>query len=222
MNETFPFPLCSCGHLHWHGNQDGSQLPVQVSETICSGKVSSFRFLLFHFYIINCFWKEPISNDQCSHASFTVCGFTVFGCFCANTSFDNNWNFSYPSLDPSVHFSCFRLFIETWASVCVSLARCADWINFLSIWRRQFLCIQMYKWVTVGGLHSHLLTACVSLTRRLIDSAQSKCLVSAVPLFQVWIFWRVYWVVFQVTFYMADWVASFSGFWWFYFLVPVC
>lgn len=52
LNETFPFPLCSCGHLHWHGNKDGSQLPVQVSETICSGKVISFRFLLFHFYII--------------------------------------------------------------------------------------------------------------------------------------------------------------------------
>lgn len=38
--------------------------------------------------------------------------------------------------------------------------------------------------MTVGGLHSHLLTMCVSLTRRLIDSAQSKCLVSAVPLFK--------------------------------------
>lgn len=31
---------CSGRHLHRHGNQDGSQLPVQVSETLGSRKVS--------------------------------------------------------------------------------------------------------------------------------------------------------------------------------------
>lgn len=38
----------SCCHLHWHGNQNGSQLPVQVSEKVCSRKVSCSFFHL-HF-----------------------------------------------------------------------------------------------------------------------------------------------------------------------------
>lgn len=56
---------CSGRHLHRHGNQDGSQLPVQVSETLGSRKVSllslpsgSICFLLdihlsFFFFLTN-------------------------------------------------------------------------------------------------------------------------------------------------------------------------
>lgn len=53
---------------------------------------------------------------------------------------------------------------------------------------------------------------CVSLIRRLIDSAQSKCLVSAVPLFKFEDSDEYTEFFLQVTFYMVDWVASFLGF----------
>lgn len=38
----FPPPFYfSCCHLHWHGDQDGTQLPVEIAEAVCCGKVSS-------------------------------------------------------------------------------------------------------------------------------------------------------------------------------------
>ncbi|CAG06658.1 unnamed protein product, partial [Tetraodon nigroviridis] len=50
-------PVASCCHLHWHGNQDGSQLPVQISKTLCSRKViraftDFLAFMVLFNYII--------------------------------------------------------------------------------------------------------------------------------------------------------------------------
>lgn len=40
-------PFSGC-YLHWYGNQDGSQLPVQVSEAVRSGKVSSLALIFMY------------------------------------------------------------------------------------------------------------------------------------------------------------------------------
>lgn len=37
--------VLSCGHLHRDGNQDGSELSVQISEEVCSREVSLYFYV---------------------------------------------------------------------------------------------------------------------------------------------------------------------------------
>lgn len=48
----------SGGHLHWHGNQDGPELPVQVPEAVSCGEVSLAQHALSS---INTYSDIPLS-----------------------------------------------------------------------------------------------------------------------------------------------------------------
>lgn len=71
----------SCCCLHWHGDQDGSELPVKISEALCCGKVylrsltTCFFSVLFTFcsFITNPLSAMSFCAGQWMHFWLFIC-----------------------------------------------------------------------------------------------------------------------------------------------------
>lgn len=70
--KTFFFPCrFSGGYLHWHGDQNGPELSIQIPETLCCRKVR-LHYLLFLTYF-NFYQLFFFSSKRCQPAVSNAC-----------------------------------------------------------------------------------------------------------------------------------------------------